>query len=270
MSKPSSRDETVGGAAHADDDLAQRSVVHVERAPPDDAARVDVERVAPMDVIVDHRGEQIVRRGDRVEIAGEMQIDFVHRRDLRASSAGRAALLAEAGAERRLAQADCGAHADPRQTVAEADRGGGLALAGGSRIDRGDEDQFALGASLQRGEEIGVDLGDRAPLQLQRALGDRQLRGDLRRSGPACTRARLRCPTSRGLLGSRFDARSAAQHAVTDRHYATGDRPKARNSRRGGVAHLPSRSSRGGVGGGALRGARASDGAHIGGDVPDP
>ena len=115
-----------------------------------------------------------------MEIACEMQVDLVHRRDLRAPASGRAPLLAKAGAERRLAQADRRAHTDPRQTVAEPDRCGGLALAGGRRVDRGDENQLALRPPLQGGEEIGVDLGDRAPLQLQRGLGNRQLGGDFR------------------------------------------------------------------------------------------
>ena len=53
--------KAVADAAEADDRFAQRPVVHVERAPPGDAARIDVERVAPIDVIVDHRRQQIVR-----------------------------------------------------------------------------------------------------------------------------------------------------------------------------------------------------------------
>ena len=105
MSKPASRGIAVGDAAERADDLAQRAVVHVEDAAPGDAARVDAERVAPVDVVVDQRRQQIVRRGDGVEVAGEMEVDVLHRHDLRIAAAGRAALHAEARAERRLAQA---------------------------------------------------------------------------------------------------------------------------------------------------------------------
>ena len=144
MSKPSSRGKPLAGPPRPTVISRKRAVVHVERAPPGDAAHVDVERIAPVDVIVEHRGEQIVRRGDGVEIAGEMQVDVVHRRDLRMSAAGRAALLPEAGAERGLAQADRRALADAHQAVAEADRRRRLAFARRRRVDRGDEDQLAL------------------------------------------------------------------------------------------------------------------------------
>ena len=96
----------VGGAAKRGDDLAQRPVVHVDGAAPGDAAGVDIELVAPIDVVVDHRREQIVGGADGVEIAGEMEVDVLHRHDLRVAAAGRAALHAEAGAEARLAHAD--------------------------------------------------------------------------------------------------------------------------------------------------------------------
>ena len=136
--------KAVGDAAERADDLAQRAVVHVHDAPPDDAARIEIELVPPIEVVVDHRGEQIVRGGDGVEIAGEVEVDVLHRHDLRVAAAGRAALHAEAGPERRLAQADRGALADAVQRVAEADRRRGLPLAGRRRVDGGDEDQLAV------------------------------------------------------------------------------------------------------------------------------
>ena len=114
--------EAVGHAAKRADDLAERPVVHVDGAAPSDAAGVDVELVAPIDVIVDHRREQIVGGADGVEIAGEMEIDVLHRHHLRVAAAGGAALHAEAGPEARLADADDGLLAEslsasPRPTV---------------------------------------------------------------------------------------------------------------------------------------------------------
>ena len=155
--------KAVGDAAERRDDLAQRAIVDVERAAPDDAARIDVERIAPIDMIVDHRREQIVGGGDGVEIAGEMQVDFVHRHDLRMAAAGRAALAAEHRAERRLAQADHRALAEPRQRVAEPDRRRRLALAGRRRVDRGDEDELAVGPAAQAFEETGSSLAIERP-----------------------------------------------------------------------------------------------------------
>ena len=39
-------------------------------------------RIAPVDMIVDQHGKQIMRRGDCMEVAGEMQVDvYFHRHD---------------------------------------------------------------------------------------------------------------------------------------------------------------------------------------------
>ena len=73
--------------------------------------------------------EQVVGERDGVEVAGEMEVDVLHRHDLRVAAAGRAALHAEHRPERRLAQADHRLLADLVERVAEADRGRGLALA---------------------------------------------------------------------------------------------------------------------------------------------
>ena len=135
---------TVGDAAERADDLAQSAVVHVHDAAPDDAAAVDAERIAPVDVIVDQRRQKIVRRGDGVEIAGEMEVDVLHRDHLRIAATGRAALHAEGRSERRLAQAEHRLLADEVERVGEADRRGRLAFARRRRRNRGDQDQLAV------------------------------------------------------------------------------------------------------------------------------
>ena len=56
-------------------------------------------------MVVEHGGEQVVRRADGVKVAGEVQVDVLHRHDLRVAAAGRAALASEYRAERRLATA---------------------------------------------------------------------------------------------------------------------------------------------------------------------
>ncbi len=99
MSKPSSRGISVGDAAERADDRAHATVVHVDGAAPGDAAAVDAERIAPINVVVDQRAQQIVGAADGVEVAGEMQVDVFHRHDLSIAAAGGAALDAEAGAE---------------------------------------------------------------------------------------------------------------------------------------------------------------------------
>ena len=136
--------KAVGDAAERADDLAQRAVVHVHDAAPGDAAAVDAERVAPVDVVVDQRRQQVVRRGDGVEVAGEVEVDVLHRHDLGVAAAGGAALHAERRPERRLAQAQHRLLADVVERVGEADRGRGLAFARRRRRDRRDQDQLAV------------------------------------------------------------------------------------------------------------------------------
>ena len=172
--------KAVGDAAERADDLAKRPVVHVHDAPPDDAAGIEIERVPPIEVVVDHRGQQIVRRGDGVEVAGEVEVDVLHRHDLRVAAAGRAALHAEAGPERWLAQADRGALADAVQCVAEADGRGRLPLACRRRVDGGDEDQLAVGAVGERFDEVRRYLGLVVAVGLEALRRDAQLRADLK------------------------------------------------------------------------------------------
>ena len=95
--------KAVGGTAQRRHDRAQGPIVHVHHPPPCDASAIDAERIAPIDVIVDQRCEQVVGSADGMEIAGEMQVDVFHRHDLRVAPAGGAALDAEAGPERGLA-----------------------------------------------------------------------------------------------------------------------------------------------------------------------
>ena len=113
------------------------------RAAPGDAARIEPELVAPVEVVVDHRRQQVVGRGDGVEIAGEMEVDVLHRRHLGMAAAGGPALHAEAGAERGLAQAimvfvPSAFSASPRPMVVVV-----LPSPAGGRADAGDQHQLA-------------------------------------------------------------------------------------------------------------------------------
>ena len=130
-------------AAEPGGDAAQRAIVHVHAARPQDLLRIDPQLVAEVQMRVEQRGQQVVRRGDGVEVAGEVQVDLVERRERRLAAAGRAALLAEDGAERRLAQRGDGVVPALDQPLRQADGGDGLAFAARRRRDGGDEDQLA-------------------------------------------------------------------------------------------------------------------------------
>ena len=131
-----------------------------------------------VDVVVDHGGEEIVRQPDRAEVAGEVQVDVLHRDHLGIAAAGGAALHAEHGAQRGLAQADDRLLADLAEGVAEAHRGRGLALARGRGADRGHEDQLAVGLRLQRLDVVERNLGLVMAERRDRGIGNAQLQGD--------------------------------------------------------------------------------------------
>ena len=100
--------------------------------------------VALVQVVVDHRGQQVVRGGDRVHVAGQVQVQHLHRDDLAVAAARGAALDAERRPHRRLPDGDRGPLADVAERLAEPDGRGGLALAERGRGDRGDHDVLGL------------------------------------------------------------------------------------------------------------------------------
>ena len=166
-------------AAQAIHQKAQLAVVHIHAALPGDAPRVDVQRVALLDGVVDHGGQQVVGGADGVDVAGKVQVDVFHRHDLRIAAAGRAALDAEHRAQRRLAQAQHRLFAQGVHGVGQADARRGLALAGRRRADGCHQDQLALRAVFlgQAVVDLGfvVAVGDNVlPLQAQTGcdLGD--------------------------------------------------------------------------------------------------
>jgi hypothetical protein len=157
----------VGRATECDHRRAQRPVVHVDDAAPHDAPQIKPQRVAVVDVVVDQRRQQVVRQGNCVEIAGEVQVDVFHRHHLRMAAARSPALHAEHRPQRGLAQRDHAALADAIQRVAQAHHGGGLALARRRRADRRHQHQLAARPALlvQQGE---VDLRLVVPVRLHR------------------------------------------------------------------------------------------------------
>ena len=166
----------VSGAAEAHHDLAQRPVVHVDHASPGDAAHVDAQLVPVVDMVVEHRREQVVRERDGIEVSGEVQIDVFHWHHLRVAAAGCAALHAEDGSERGLAQADHGFLADMVERVAQPHRRGGLALPRRSGCHRRYQDQLGVGPGFQVVEVLQRDLGLVMPVGLEMLLGDAELR----------------------------------------------------------------------------------------------
>ncbi len=135
--------DAVLAPAEADDDVAQRPIADVDDARPEDPVRVDAERVLVVEAVVEERPGEVVRGPDGMDVAGQVEVEVLHRDDLAVAAAGRAALDPEDRPERRLADVDRGLLADAVEALGEPDRRRRLALAERRRGDRGDDDVLA-------------------------------------------------------------------------------------------------------------------------------
>ena len=174
--EPGFRRHAVCGPAEARDHVAQRAVVDVHAALPGHPARVDAQRVALVDVVVDQGREGVVGAGNGVEVTGEVEVDLLHRHHLGVAAAGRPALDSHHRAERGLTQRHHGVLPQLCQRVGQADERGGFALAGRCRRYAGDNDQLAGVAGRDLGD---VHLGHVLAVRDERILADPGLCGDV-------------------------------------------------------------------------------------------
>src|SRR5580698_1417780 len=175
--------------------ISWRRVVDVNDPPPADAVRVQAERVAAVQMVVDHRGQLVVRRGHRVHVPGQVQVQRLERHRLAVAAARGAALDPERRPHRRLPDRDCRPPADVPHRLAEPDRGGGLPLAERRRRDGRHHDVARPRPLRERPDRIEPDLGDMLAVGLDQPrcyadglghLADRLQRcppGDLERAG---------------------------------------------------------------------------------------
>ena len=120
-------------------------------ARPEDPVRVDAERVLVVEAVVDEGAGQVVGRADRVDVAGQVEVEVLHRDDLAVAAAGGAALDPEDRPERRLADVDRRPVADVVEALGEPDGRRRLALAERRRRDRRDDDVLARAVARPRG-----------------------------------------------------------------------------------------------------------------------
>ena len=133
--------DAVGGRPQTGDDAAQRAVIHVEDAAPQDFLQAKSLGAVLIQVVVEQRGNHVVRRGDGVEVAREVEVDFLHRQHLSMAAAGRTALHAEARPERGFAQGHHGFFADVVETECQTDGHGGLTDTGAGGGDGSDQNE---------------------------------------------------------------------------------------------------------------------------------
>ena len=153
--------------------------------------------VAVQEVGLEHRREQVVGGGDRVDVAREVEVQILHRDDLGVPAAGGAALDAEDRAERRPR---AGRAPDRLPIVAETlgqrDRGRRLALAGLGRRDRRDADELARRAlSCEPVDDREVDLRLVAAVEVELVVARGRTRSAMSAIGSSCGPGRCRGST---------------------------------------------------------------------------
>ena len=153
---------------------------------------------------------EVVGRADRVDVAGQVEVEVLHRDDLAPPAAGGAALDPEDRPEARLADAHRRLVPDPVEALRQPDGRRRLALAERRRADRGDEDVLAARPlrleALDRGER---DLGLRRAVRLDLVVAEARARGRRRRSGRGVTERAI----SRSVFGVRDRRGSVTSHA---------------------------------------------------------
>ena len=132
-----------------------------------------------MDVIVDQRGEQVVRERNGTEIAGEMQINVFHGHYLGIAAAGGAAFHAEHRPQARLAQTNNRLLTDLVERIPETDGGCRLALARGRRAQGRDQYQLAIRFRRKAVDVVQRDLGLVMPVIFKARGGYAETRGNL-------------------------------------------------------------------------------------------
>ncbi|CAB4798185.1 unannotated protein [freshwater metagenome] len=171
--------DAIFGRAEADDDVAQRALIDVEHSSPRDVVEVEVEFVALVEVVVEHGREHVVRRGDGVEVAGEVQVEQLHWDDLAVAAAGRATLDAERWSHRRLANRNDALLADVLEGLTESHGGGGLSFAERRWRDGRNHHVLCFGAIGQLLHCRQLDLGQAVAVGLDQVRPDAHLGSDV-------------------------------------------------------------------------------------------
>ena len=116
-----------------------------------------------VEMVVDHGGQEVVRRGHRVEVPGQMQVEVLERDDLAVAAAGRATLDTEGRPHGGLTDGDRRLLAQAGERLPEPDGRRGLPLPERRRGDRGDDDVAGRGAVRQGSTASRLILATLAP-----------------------------------------------------------------------------------------------------------
>ncbi len=141
--------------------------------------RIEAERIAVLQVVVDHGGQQVVGGGDGMEVTGQVQVELLERDDLAVAAPGGAALDSEGRPHGRLTDRDGGSLAEAGQGLPETDRRGRLSLTQWRRGDGRNDDVASLGPVGQGLHGAQADLGHVGAVVLEQVGRNPHLRGDV-------------------------------------------------------------------------------------------
>ena len=130
-------------ATQTNNDVTEFAVVHINNAFPNDAARVNIESIALLHMVIYHCRKEHMSRGNSVEVTGEVQVNIFHRNYLRVTATSSATFNAHARTEGRFTQCYDNAFVDFSQALCQANGSSRFAFASRSRSDCSYKNQFA-------------------------------------------------------------------------------------------------------------------------------
>ena len=159
--------------------VSQRTIVHIETPFYLHTARIDIQGVSLLNVIVKKRTEQIVGRCNRMHISGKMQVNILHRNHLSIPAARSAALYTENRTKRRLPKRQNRFFPKLIHTLGKTYTGSCFSLSGRSGIYGCNKNQLAVGLIRK---PLYASLGDLClivTVRLQLIFGYPQIRGNI-------------------------------------------------------------------------------------------
>ncbi len=154
-------------AAQSYDRVAQGHIVHVHHAVPAYRKRVNSERVLVPQAGINHGCQQVVGRTYGMDIAGEVEVDVLHRQRLGVSSSAGTSLDAESRPHGGLSHGADGVFPDVPQCLPQAQGHHGLALSQRSGRHCGHQNQFAVRLVAQPVEHRQLHFGHMRAVQTQ-------------------------------------------------------------------------------------------------------
>ena len=109
----------VCNAAKAVNNISELAIIHVYTALPHNAAWINVEAIALLDMVIQHGCAEVVCSANSVEVTGKMKVDILHRNYLGISAARSATLDTKDGAQRRLSKGQHGRLSQAGQSICQ-------------------------------------------------------------------------------------------------------------------------------------------------------